>query len=127
LLSEARTQRDNDNGDKQASANNDKKTDKKLDKKAQRQQSAEARKQLSTLKQQLQKIERELGVTQQKLTDVEQRLAAADLYEDAQRERLQTLLKDQGVLRRQAQTQEEQWLQLQEELEKLQAEPSDAK
>jgi len=113
LLSEARTQRDNSGEARKESAAP------KLDKKMQRQQSAEARKQLSTLKQQLQKVERELAATQQKLSDVEQRLGASELYEDAQRERLQTLLKEQGVLRRQAQSHEEQWLGLQEQLEKL--------
>ncbi len=122
LLSDARAQRDSETRKDGASNSDNNKPEKnKLDKKAQRQQSAEQRKQLSTLKQQLQKLERELAATQSKVADIEMRLAESALYEDTQRERLQTLLKEQATLRRQAQTHEESWLSLQEQLEKLEA------
>jgi ATP-binding cassette subfamily F protein 3 len=117
LLSEARAQRDS-GGDNRK----EKEAAPKLDKKAQRQQSADQRKQLSTLKQQLQKVERELSAMQQKVADLNRRLADSSLYEDSQREHLQPLLKEQGLLQQQSHAREEQWLQLQEELEKLQAE-----
>jgi ATP-binding cassette subfamily F protein 3 len=118
LLSDARAQRDSG----KAARTTEKDAAPKLDKKAQRQQSAEQRKQLSALKQKLQKIERELGVGQQKLADVEQRLADSALYEDAQREQLQKLLKEQDALRKQCAGHEEQWLVLQEQVEQFSAE-----
>jgi ATP-binding cassette subfamily F protein 3 len=89
----------------------------KLDKKAQRQESAEQRKRLSAHRQQLQKIERELEAVNRKLAGIETQLTDAELYTDARREHLQALLKEQGTLRQTAQEYEEQWLQLQEQLE----------
>jgi ATP-binding cassette subfamily F protein 3 len=117
LLSDAKTQRDA--GKARAAEEKGGSAPPKLDKKAQRQQSAEQRKQVSGLKQQLQKIERELDTGQKKLADVEQRLGDGALYDDAQREQLQKLLKEQDALRKQCALCEEQWLALQEQLEQL--------
>jgi len=111
LLEQARAQR---------SANSSEKNEpsaQKLDKKALRQQSAEQRKQRSGIKQKVQKTERELEATQQKMAKIEEQLTDASLYEDSARDRLQALLKDQGNLRQQAAQLEEQWLELQEQLE----------
>jgi ATP-binding cassette subfamily F protein 3 len=117
LLSDARAQREGGKTPRSA----DKEAAPKLDKKAQRQQSAEQRKQVSALKQKLQKIERDLAAGQQKLADLEQRLADGALYEDAQRDQLQKLLREQDTLRKQCAGFEEQWLQLQEEVEQFSA------
>jgi ATP-binding cassette subfamily F protein 3 len=89
----------------------------KTDKKAQRQQSADQRAQLSTLKQQVQKAEREISALQQKLATLTEKLADADLYEAAKRDQLQTLLKDQRALQQQLAEKEERWLVLHDELE----------
>ena len=117
LLSDARAQRESGKAPRQAEQG----AAPKLDKKAQRQQSAEQRKQVSALKQQVQKLERELASRQQKLAALEQRLADGALYEEAEREQLQKLLKEQDTLRKQNAADEEKWLQLQEELEQFSA------
>jgi len=89
----------------------------KRDKKAQRQQSAEQRRQASALKQQVQKTERELEAAQQRLAQLDEQLGDAALYEEGQRDLLQTLLKEQGNLRLKTQHLEERWLELQEQLD----------
>ena len=117
LLSEARNQRKekDDSSKKEAAPVSNKKG---LDKKAQRQQSAEQRKQLAALKQQSQKQEREIESLQKKLSEIEVQLSDEGLYGDENRERLQTLLKDQGSIKQRLFDCEEQWLALQEELER---------
>jgi ATP-binding cassette subfamily F protein 3 len=117
LLKEARAQKQAANAAAKETALKEKEAAKN-EKKAERQQSAENRKQLAPLKQQLQKIEREMESTQKKLATLNEQLADTALYEAANSARLQTLLKEQGVLQQQVSAFEEQWLALQEEIER---------
>jgi ATP-binding cassette subfamily F protein 3 len=110
LLSDARTRRETTAPKKETAP--------KLDKKMQRQQNAEQRKQISTLKQQAQKIEREIETLQNNAADIERQLTDETLYADDKRAQLQLLLKEQGAIKQQLSEREERWLKLQEEIEK---------
>ena len=94
-------------------------TKKNPDRKAQRQQEAQKRNQLQPLRKQLKKLETELGRNQSKLEDIDTKLSASELYQDENKSELQSLIEEQGKLRRQVETLEEQWLELTEEYESL--------
>jgi len=89
------------------------------DKKALRQQAAARRQALKPLTDKLKKLERQMEQLTAKLGDVEQALADPSIYEEAHKERMQTLLKSQGEYRSQLDDCEEQWLMLTEEVEAL--------
>lgn len=91
----------------------------RLDKKQQRQIAADKRKQLSPLKKQLQKLERQQEKFQQAIQTLEQELAAPELYEDGQKQQLQTLLLQQKQLNQELTNIETEWLELAEQLEEL--------
>lgn len=91
----------------------------RLDKKQQRQIAADKRKQLSPLKKQLQKLERQQEKSQQAIQTLEQELAAPELYEDGQKQQLQTLLLQQKQLSQELANIEAEWLELAEQLEEL--------
>jgi len=113
LLKEARAQRQAANAAAKEAVQQP-----KVEKKNDRQQSADQRKQLAPLKQQLQKIERDIESAQKKLSVLNDQLADTTLYEAANNARLQTLLKEQGAVQQQLVESEEQWLKLQEEIER---------
>ncbi|MFT3928758.1 MAG: ATP-binding cassette domain-containing protein [Spongiibacteraceae bacterium] len=113
LLSEARNQRK----EKDESPKKEIDTKKTVDKKAQRQQGAEQRKQLADLKKQIQKLEKDIEAAQKQLGEIETRLADESLYADENRQQLQALLKEQGLVKQRLFDSEEQWLVLQETIE----------
>jgi ATP-binding cassette subfamily F protein 3 len=95
--------------------------ERKSDKKSQRQASANLRQQLQPLRKKVQQAEKQMEKLQQQLDATEAQLGDAELYTDANKARLQTLLKTQGEVRQQLADAEEQWLSLSEEYETLSA------
>lgn len=89
------------------------------DKKAMRQLAAQRRQQLSPLKNKIKKAERSMEKLQTDLDGLEKQLLDNTLYEEANKSQLQTLLQRQGSFRQELQNTEEQWLELQEELEEI--------
>ncbi|GAB5415512.1 MAG: ATP-binding cassette domain-containing protein [Congregibacter sp.] len=88
-------------------------------KREQRQAAAAARGQLQPLRKALQKTEKSLEKQQAALAEVDLALADNALYEPAEKARLNELLQQQGVLRREIETLESEWLEQQEQLEAL--------
>lgn len=88
----------------------------KVDKKEQRQAAAAKREQSKPLRNRLKKVENEMDKRQSDLTKIEDQLAQPELYEAGNKE-LPGLLKEQGQLRVQCETLEEEWLELSEALE----------
>ncbi|WP_108125712.1 ATP-binding cassette domain-containing protein [Saccharospirillum mangrovi] len=94
-----------------------------VDKKQQRQQKAAERERLKPMKRQLQQLEKELEKLQQQLQAIESSLADTDLYEDARKEELQSLLFEQATLSRRQQDVESEWLTLSEAVEAAEVSP----
>ena len=94
----------------------DKAPPEKLDKKQQRQQAAARREQLAPLKKREKTLEREIEQCQQELDRLEEKLADAALYEEANKSRLTTLLQQQGDLKSRLARSEQDWFELQEQL-----------
>ncbi len=92
-------------------------SDVKVDKKNLRQQSAALRQQLKPLTNKLKSLEQQMEKLQQRLGDIEQLLADSQIYEDANKNRLQELLAEQGRLQPQLAECEENWLMVSEEIE----------
>ncbi|MBB6520441.1 ATP-binding cassette domain-containing protein [Pseudoteredinibacter isoporae] len=90
----------------------------KADKKEQRQSAAALRQKLQPLRNQIKKIDRDMESSQEKLASVEEKLGDSALYEGDSTE-LNHLLQEQGELRKKLEQLEEQWLELNEELEAL--------
>ncbi len=88
--------------------------------KAQRKASAANRAKLQPLKKSIARVERKLAECQQRLTELEQRLTDTSLYEAENKSELDDVLFDQARQSQEHAQLEEQWLQLQEELEGLQ-------
>lgn len=93
-------------------------------KKGQRQQSAELRKKLNPINNAIKKVEQEMAKIDNAIQAIESALGESDLYEESNKEKLQTLLQDQGKLKQEKDQQEDQWFELQEKLEGLQNEAS---
>lgn len=89
------------------------------DKKQQRQQAADARKQLQPLKKSISKIEKQIDKNNQQLAELEFELSDNELYSNENKSRLQQLLQQQGQLKQRTEELEEQWLSLNDELEAL--------
>jgi ATP-binding cassette subfamily F protein 3 len=94
-------------------------SDMKVDKKAQRQQAAAQRERIRPLTTKIRALEKELQAAQAKLQQIETELADPSIYDTANKTRLQSLLHEQGALRKTVEDKEEAWLMLQEELEGL--------
>ncbi|WP_019531536.1 ATP-binding cassette domain-containing protein [Dasania marina] len=88
-------------------------------KKEQRQQAAEQRKKLAPITNAIKKIEKVMEQLDGKLSSIEQALADTTLYEDDNKPQLQKLLKEQGELKQAHEQAEEQWLELNDELENI--------
>ena len=88
----------------------------KTDKKEQRQSAAALRQKLQPIRNKIKKIDREMESAQTKLAAVEEKLGDSTLYEGDNSE-LNKLLLEQGTLRKSLEQLEEQWLELNEELE----------
>ncbi len=93
-------------------------------KKEQRQQAAELRKKINPITNAIKKIEKQMASTEQALASNETELADSKLYEETSKDRLQALLLQQAALKKDQESQEQQWLELNEQLELLQQELS---
>ena len=91
--------------------------DNKVDKKAQRQQSAAQRAQLKPLTNKLKHLESQLEKLQIQLSGIETQLGDADIYDDKNRSKLQTLLLEQAKVQTSIDETEENWMMISEELE----------
>jgi len=91
----------------------------KVDRKALRQQAADMRKQLQPLRKKVQSAERKVDKLQTQLDDIETQMGDSSLYEDENKGRLQTLVKQQSELKPQLESMEEEWMMLSEELEEM--------
>jgi ATP-binding cassette subfamily F protein 3 len=87
----------------------------------QRQAAARARERLRPLKKRIQQTERAMADAETRLSELESLLSDTGLYENSRKDELDKLLQDQGELRRQADAMEHTWLDLQQELESLEA------
>ncbi len=108
----------NDTAEEARSADSNPKT-KDLDKKAQRQLAAAKRDALRPLTNAIKKLEKQIESLQASLDDIEKQLADESLY-SGEKDKLQTLLQEQGNTRNQLDDCEAQWLEKSEELETLQ-------
>lgn len=91
-------------------------------KKEQRQLAAETRKKLKPITNAIKKIEQQMEKLDTKLSNIENELADSSLYDDSNKKKLQQLLLEQGETKQAHEQAEEQWLELNHELEELQAE-----
>ncbi len=89
--------------------------------KEQRQQAAVQRERLRPLKNAITKAEKEIEKLQAALSALQSTLGDMALYSEGRREELAGLLKQEGELRQQQALEEERWLELQDELEALEA------
>ena len=97
-----------------------------VDKKKARQDAAAKRAQLAPLRKEIKKLEKHMQQLQQQLGKLEETLADSELYSDANKNKLKTLLADQASLRSENDDAEERWLGLQEEMETLDTERNGA-
>lgn len=104
---------------KKTSTGTHKQESESIDRKQQRQLAAEQRKQRQPLKNSIKTLEKNMDRNSQLLEKLEQELSDNQIYEEANREKLQLLLQQQGQLKQQDQELEEQWLALNEALEAL--------
>ena len=82
-----------------------------------RKQSAEKRILLKTMKDKVKKLEQSIQRNQKLLDGIEEKLADASIYNDENKETLNSLLKERGELVSQNQKFEEEWLKASESLE----------
>lgn len=90
-------------------------------KKSKRQSAAALREQRKPLTKSLRKLEAEVDKLSAELARVEEQLADTGLYEDSNKAQLQELLLCQADLQKRLAGAEEHWLQIQEELDRLEA------
>ena len=88
-------------------------------KKEQRQQAAEQRKKLAPITKAIRKTEQEIEKLEAKLSKIEESLADISLYDEINKTKLQALLKDQGELKLAHQQAEQQWLDLNYQLDEI--------
>lgn len=88
----------------------------KLDKKEKRQQAAELREKLAPLSKQERRLEAGIEKIQSKLTKIESSLADESMYLEENKNDLNALIQEQGILKSQLVTIEEEWLEIQEEI-----------
>lgn len=97
--------------------------DSPTDRRAQRRAEAEARQKLSALRRPLEKklqtLEAQMEHASQRLDELNALIADPDFYSDERRDERVRLLAEHGELSKSQQALEEQWLELQEELESL--------
>ncbi|HSG60026.1 MAG TPA: ATP-binding cassette domain-containing protein, partial [Pseudomonadales bacterium] len=92
------------------------------DKRKQKQREADIRKQLSPLKKQLDALEKSVDTLQSQLDSVNEQLADSSLYDDDNKKRLNELLAKQATLSQRLNSEEEAWMEAQEEYDTLSAE-----
>ncbi len=92
-----------------------------VDKKQARQDAAAQRAKLAPITKALKQVESKIEKIAKRLNELETALADSTLYEETQKEKLKTLLAEQAQLNKDNDALEEQWLELQEQLETLSA------
>lgn len=94
-----------------------------IDRKQQKREEAEQRQRLAVLRKpidtKLAKVEKELELVQTRIAKLDTLIADPDLYSDSRRQERVTSLAEHGELTKRANLLEEQWLELQTELEAL--------
>ena len=90
--------------------------------KAEKRRQAELRQLTQPMRKAITKLEQQMESVQQQLTDIETAMADPELYTSEQKTKLQQLLQAQAPLQQQLAAAEAQWLELQEQLEALEAE-----
>ena len=88
----------------------------KLDKKEKRQQAADRREKLAPLNKQVRRLEAEIEKIQSKLARIESSLADESIYLEQNKNDLNTLIQEQGALKSKLVSNEEEWLEVQEEI-----------
>ena len=88
----------------------------KLDKKEKRQQAADRREKLAPLNKQERRLEAEIEKIQSKLAKIESLLADENIYLEENKNDLNALIKEQGALKSKLASNEEEWLEIQEEI-----------
>jgi ATP-binding cassette subfamily F protein 3 len=88
----------------------------KLDKKEKRQQAADRREKLAPLNKQERRLEAEIEKIQSKLAKIEFSLADENIYLEENKNDLNALIKEQGALKSKLASNEEEWLEIQEEI-----------
>jgi ATP-binding cassette subfamily F protein 3 len=90
-----------------------------VDRKQQRQQQAEARRQLQPLTKKSKQLENKLDKLLAQKDELENQLADSAMYEESQRDRLKQLLEQQARLNKDVEQVESSWLNITEQLEAL--------
>ncbi|ACV27266.1 ATP-binding cassette domain-containing protein [Kangiella koreensis] len=90
-----------------------------LSRKEQRQLEAEKRKQLQPLKNKLKKLEQQLEDLNQRKAKLDEVMADPTLYEESNKDKLTQLTGDYSAVKSQLEQTEEEWLELQDQLEQL--------
>lgn len=93
--------------------------DAKLDKKEKRQQAAAMRQRLAPLRAKEKQLDRQMEKVGKRLKEMEEFLADESLYQESNKAKLAGLLQEQGELRSQQVASEQQWLEVQEEIEEF--------
>ena len=88
----------------------------KLDKKEKRQQAADRREKLAPLNKQERRLEAEIEKIQSKLAKIESSLADENIYLEENKNDLNALNQEQGALKSKLASNEEEWLEIQEEI-----------
>jgi len=88
----------------------------KLDKKEKRQQAADRREKLAPLNKQERRLEAEIEKIQSKLAKIESSLANENIYLEENKNDLNALIQEQGALKSKLASNEEEWLEIQEEI-----------
>lgn len=89
------------------------------ERKHRKREAAEKRNRVAPLKAEIDKLEKQVTTLQAKLAQVDQQLAAADIYAPEKKNRLRELLEQQTALKRDIDKTEGAWLRATEELEQL--------
>ena len=89
--------------------------------KAEKRRQAELRQVTQPMRKAIAKLEQQMESAQAQLTDIETAMADPELYQAEQKAKLQQLLQAQAPLQQQLAQAEAQWLELQEQLEELEA------
>ncbi len=98
----------------------------KTDRKIQRQQTAALRQQLAPLKKQITALENDIYKQKTRLLAIETELAEPAIYESSNKNRLQTVMAEQSVLRKAIDSNETLWFQAQEKMEMAERELTDS-
>jgi ATP-binding cassette, subfamily F, member 3 len=89
--------------------------------KQQRQEAAHRRKKLQPIQKEIQQLETMMARGDKRLAEIENLLGDGELYAEERKEELAELVWEQGRMRGEASEKEERWLELQQQLEELEA------